>query len=140
MADRHDPRNQAEALFRMVVERIPGTIWSTDANLRFTSSLGAGLPAINLRPGEVVGTSLYDFFQTTDSDFPAIAAHRRALGGESVDFEQVWLGRIFRVHLEPLADETSHIVGCMGFAWPGENSRIPERNRAGIVWPFLFYW
>ena len=77
----------------MVVDRIPGIIWSTDANLRFTSSMGAGLPALGLQPGQVVGASLFDFFRTSDPNFLAIAVHRRALKGEAVDFEQVWSGQ-----------------------------------------------
>ena len=60
------------------------------------------------------GQRLSDFFQTGDPAFPAIAAHRRALDGQSVQYEQDWLGRSFDVHVEPMLDEQAQVIGCVG--------------------------
>jgi GAF domain-containing protein len=53
---------ESEARLRRLVEQFPAVLWSTDTELRFTASLGAGLRALGLEPGEVVGRSLYDYF------------------------------------------------------------------------------
>lgn len=102
--------------FTLLADRIPGVVWSTDTGLRFTASFGSGLAALGLHPSQVVGTTLYQYFETDDEDFPVIAAHRRALQGASLDFEQSWQGRTYQVHLEPLRDAAQTLVGCIGFA------------------------
>ena len=82
MADDLGQSGQAkdDALYRLMVERIPGVVWSTDCQLRFTTAFGAGLAALGLEPGEVVGTTLYELFQTEDEDFaPPIARHANEL-------------------------------------------------------------
>lgn len=109
----------------LLVEQMPAVAWATDAELRFTSSVGAGLEALGLQPGQVVGRSLYDYFQTTDESFPAIAAHRRALSGEVVEFEMAWGGQAYRAHVRPLHADDGRITGCVGFALD-----ISQRARA----------
>jgi PAS domain-containing protein len=96
--------------------QIPGIVWATDTDLRFTASFGAGLAALGLHPSEVIGKTLFDYFQTANAAFPPIAAHARALLGEAVDFEQIWQDRIFRCHLEQLHDDNGSVIGCVGFA------------------------
>jgi two-component system, cell cycle sensor histidine kinase and response regulator CckA len=104
------------ARLQLLVNQIPAVLWTTDTSLRFTSSLGAALTSINLRPDQVVGLTLFDFFQTKDPDFPPIAAHRRALNGESVTFEQNWGERTFDTHVEPLRNPDGTIYGSVGIA------------------------
>lgn len=101
----------------LVMEQLPAVLWTVDRDLRFTSSLGAMLPKLNLRQDQVVGISLFDYFQTRDPEFPAIAAHRRALSGETMTFEQAWAGMAFHSHLEPLRDAEGRIVGVIGIAY-----------------------
>lgn len=106
----------AKALFHLMAENMPGVVWSVDAELRFTSFFGAGLPLLGLETDEVVGTTLFEFFRTDDEDFPPIACHHRALQGESVAYEQTWLGRTYQVRVEPLIEKEAGIIGCMGIA------------------------
>ncbi|MBD3299528.1 MAG: PAS domain S-box protein [candidate division Zixibacteria bacterium] len=101
---------------RMIVEQLPAVLWTTDRELRFTSSFGAGLVRLGLKPGQVVGMSLHEFFQTDDPEYIVLAAHRRVLAGESVSFEVEWLGNSYDVHVEPLRNEADEIVGCIGVA------------------------
>ena len=107
---------QIPSLFELMADRIPDVVWATDTDLRFTASFGSGLAALGLHPSEVIGKTLFDYFQTDDEAFPPLAAHGRALQGEAVDFEQVWQDRIFRCHLEQLSDGNGNVVGCLGFA------------------------
>ncbi|NLF72714.1 MAG: PAS domain S-box protein [Candidatus Anammoximicrobium sp.] len=106
----------ATSLLEFMVRRVSGTVWTTDAELRFTSSFGGSLQELNLQPNEAVGKSLYEYFETTDEAFPAIEAHRRALAGEGVDFEIHWAGRHFQTRVEPLRGEAGEIIGCVGYS------------------------
>ncbi len=108
--------HESQARMRLLLEQLPAIVWTTDRDLRFTSSIGAGLAVLNLRPNEVVGLSLLEFFETDDAEFPAIAAHRRALQGDSVSFEITWKERVFHSHVEPLRGPDGAIHGCIGVA------------------------
>jgi diguanylate cyclase (GGDEF)-like protein len=99
---------------RRMVDESPAITWTVDSSLRFTSSLGAGLALLGLKPGEVVGRTLFDYFGTRDPDFPAIAAARRALAGETVSFEVTFAGRRFRTRVAPMTGQDGSITGCLG--------------------------
>jgi signal transduction histidine kinase len=99
-----------------ILEELPTLVWATDRELRFTSFLGAGLTSLNLRPELVVGKSLSEFFQTDAPEFPTVAAHRRAIRGESISCEQDWAGSRYRVRVDPLLDGKGLVVGCIGVA------------------------
>ncbi len=45
----------SEARLRVLVEQLPAILWTVDANLRFTSALGAGLTRVGVYPEDVVG-------------------------------------------------------------------------------------
>jgi len=99
---------------RLMVEQAGAILWTTDNKLRFTSSQGAGLEALNLQPDQIVGQTLCEYFQTDDPEFLPIAAHHRALQGEPVTYEQTWAGNTYQTHLEPLRDVAGDIVGVIG--------------------------
>jgi len=105
-----------EARLRVVLEQIPAVVWTTDADLQFTSSVGAGLADLDLQPNEVVGKTLYEFFSTTDSSYPPIEAHLEALKGRSISYEQDWSGQRYRAVVEALRDASGLVVGVLGVA------------------------
>ena len=105
---------ESDARLRLMVEQAGAILWTTDGELRFTSSQGAGLAAMNLRPDQLVGRSLFEYFKTEDLEFLPIAAHRRALQGESGTHELTWGGTTYQTHLEPLRDTAGEIVGVSG--------------------------
>jgi PAS domain S-box-containing protein len=107
---------ESERRLRLLVRQVPAVLWSTDAQLRFTLSLGAGLARMGLRPNQVVGIDLFDFFETRDPEHPGVAAHRRALRGESVRFELTWADRAFEAYVEPLRTTENEIAGTLGVA------------------------
>jgi diguanylate cyclase (GGDEF)-like protein len=100
----------------MLTEQMPAVIWSTDVDFRITSSLGAGLGSMNRRPDEAVGRTLLEYLDTLDPGFPPVAAHHRALQGESVNYDLEWGGRTFQAHVEPLRDDGGSIAGTIGVA------------------------
>jgi PAS domain S-box-containing protein len=106
-------------LQRLVLDRLPAVVWTTDESLRFTYNGGGGLAALGFTPGDValIGTSLYSYFHTEDPDHVAIAHHLRALAGERVTFRQEWNGRIYESRIEPLRDRHERIIGTIGLAF-----------------------
>jgi len=109
---------ETEASQRLLLQHLPAVVWTTDLDLRFTSSVGAGLTALALRPGEVslVGTSLFRYLHTDDPTSPVIAAHLRALRGEPVTIDFSWFGRTYHARLEALEDPSGRVIGCVGVA------------------------
>ena len=101
-----------ERRLRLVVGQVPAIVWTTDRDLRFTSSFGAGLRGLGLEADEVVGRSALDFAEGPDA--VEISAHRRALAGESCTYYPTYRDRSFQVHLDPLRDEEGNIVGVIG--------------------------
>ncbi|HSE59093.1 MAG TPA: PAS domain S-box protein [Nitrospiraceae bacterium] len=129
-----DALHHREQGLHLLLDKVPGILWTTDRDLRFTSSLGTGLTLLRHRPNEVVGTTLYDYFNSRDDSFPAIAAHRRALSGESITYEQAWMGLTFHTHVEPLRNDTGQIIGTIGIAierTPYQREPAPDQTREG---------
>src|SRR5690606_28026908 len=46
----------------------------------------------------------------------ALAAHRRALEGQTVIYEGTWVGRTYQAWVEPVRDDSGQIAGCLGLA------------------------
>ena len=124
-------RQSAEALreketsIRLLVEQMPAVLWSTDADLRITSSTGAGLEGLRQRPSDVIGMDLDKYFQSPGVEFPPLVAHRRALMGQKTTFEVEWKGRTFESHVEPLRNPDRTIKGVIGVALD-----VTERKKA----------
>jgi len=141
----YDPRDDArsdgirreerrpEAHLRLLTEKMPAIVWSTDTDLRFTSCLGAGLEGLGLRPREQACRSLFEYFTTDDAEFLPIAAHRRALMGEAVHFEMEWGGRAFAAHVEPLRDAAGAVAGTIGVALDISDQRQAEEQLLHVV-------
>ena len=116
----------------MLADRVPVIVWSTDENLRFTSLTGAGLAALGLQPGSLVGVSLRDYFGLDDPEAPMLAAHLRALRGESMHLAMSYKDREYDLHVEPLRDDTSRIIGSAGVALDVTEHVQMQRERG--VW------
>lgn len=119
---------QSEERFRLMAEQMPAILWTTDRELRFTLSVGAGLAPLGLAPNEVLGRTVWEYFQTDSDDFPVIAAMRRALDGIPTRLEQQWEGRDFDVYVQPLKDGQGRIVGAIGVALDITERKTAERS------------
>ncbi len=102
-----------ERLLHAVVTNAPIVLWSVDREGIFTLSDGKGLEALGLRPGEVVGRSVFEVY----ADVPEVLAHvRAALSGETVYTEVTANGRVFDSYYSPLLDAQGGVVGVIGLA------------------------
>jgi two-component system cell cycle sensor histidine kinase/response regulator CckA len=104
---------ESEARLRVLIEQLPAVLWTVDKDLRFTSVLGAGLTRLGLKPNQLVGLSLLDYFETADQTFLPIAAHRRAVAGEAMTFHVEWKSGSYACHAEPLRDATGKLQGAI---------------------------
>jgi diguanylate cyclase (GGDEF)-like protein/PAS domain S-box-containing protein len=109
-----DGDSSIDARLRLLIEPMPALVWTTDRELRFSSGLGGGLASFGLRAKP--GTTLFDYYGTRDLEALPIRAHRLALAGESVSFEQIWEGRTLQTRVEPLRGEGGEILGCIGIS------------------------
>jgi two-component system cell cycle sensor histidine kinase/response regulator CckA len=121
---------ESEARLRVLIEQLPAVLWSVDTDLRFTSALGAGLARLGLKPDQVVGILLSDYFETSDPDFLPISAHRRAIAGEPVTFHFDWKDGSYACHVEPLRDAEGQIRGAICMALDvTDRKRLEEQFR-----------
>jgi len=114
------------ARLRVMLEQLPAVVWTTNAQLEFTSSRGAALVGLGLQPDQAVGQTIFEYFGTDDEEFPAIVAHRQAIAGESLAFELEWGGQSFHSLVEPLRDDDGSVIGTVGVALDVTEVRASE--------------
>lgn len=119
--------------FEQVLGHMPGFCYTINRNLVFTWSMGAGLGALNLRPGECVGTSLGQLWGTTDPTYEPLACHLRALEGEPQMYQDVCAGRSLEYHLIPLYDADRSIVGAIGVGFDVTEQALAKEEHAKLA-------
>ena len=115
---------------RGLARQVPAFLWTTDRQLRITSAVDGGVVALGDEPDRVVGLPVEECFGSDAEDSSPIAAHRRALEGESGSFQLDRQGRRYQARVAPLWDGEGQIAGCIGFAQEiSEHSQAPEELR-----------
>lgn len=104
---------ESEARLRVIIEQLPAILWTVDSDLRITSALGAGLTRLGLKPSQILGKSLFDYFETSDQTILPIAAHRRAIAGEPVTFQMEWKSGNYACHVEPFRGADGSLQGAI---------------------------
>ena len=96
-----------------VINHAPVVIWAIDKEGNFTFSDGRGLEKLGLKPGEVVGKSLFDIY----ADYKDIVANtRKALNGSDI-FTTTTVGDLtYETQYAPLRNDKNEIVGATGIA------------------------
>lgn len=105
-------RVPAERSVSKLLEKLPAILWTTDKSLRVLSAAGAGLAALTSEAEHKPGDWLGDLLGNEGTEH--LAAHHRALAGESVSYEGSFAGREYATRIEPLHDAEGHVVGCIG--------------------------
>ncbi|HEY7980754.1 MAG TPA: EAL domain-containing protein, partial [Candidatus Eremiobacteraceae bacterium] len=105
-----------ESRSRIVLDQMPAMLWTLDTDYRITSSKGAGLAGLGLKPDELVGTSLYDYLKTSDPSDESVKAHQQCMRGEACTYISSGGDRRLRAHLEPLRDASGNVTGLIGVA------------------------
>lgn len=107
-----------EQKLRILLDKMPVVLWSTDVELRLTSS-SAAMAYLFPSPGPASaenGEMDADLFRHPTADSLPAMAQRRAVAGEAVSYDMESGGRFFHVHVEPLLGPGRAITGSFGMA------------------------
>src|SRR5262245_48148456 len=95
-----------------------------------TLSEGKGLDTFGVKPGELVGQSIFDLYH----DSPDLHSNaRRALAGESVTFVTEAKNQFFEIHLIPVLDKSEKVVGVTGVTYNITDRRKTERELRLVI-------
>ena len=101
-------RNRVEAHLRFACDHAPIAIWTTDADGVITMSEGAGLAALGLKSGQLVGQKVLDIYGA----HPTIPDYiRRGLAGESFWYTVAVGEAVYHTWMNPLRGAAGEIVG-----------------------------
>jgi PAS domain S-box-containing protein len=111
-------RKRAEELLRenltrlqTMVRNAPVVLYGFDRNGVFTLSEGKGLSGLGLKPGEIVGRSIFDVYR----DHPeALGYLRQALAGEAFTAPLHFGDHVFDAYHEPVFDRDGAYAGTFG--------------------------
>jgi diguanylate cyclase (GGDEF)-like protein/PAS domain S-box-containing protein len=106
----------AEEPLSLIIEQMPGFLWTTDQNLRITSNWGSGLPLSRNGSVALVGRNVGEFLECSDPYATPLAEHYDALRGVTSHFEYNWRKSILEIRLEPMRTASGQISGCLGLA------------------------
>jgi PAS domain S-box-containing protein len=119
-----DELRDSEQRLRTVVTNVPIVLFAIDRQGIFTFSDGKGLELLGLRPGEVVGKSVFDVYR----DFPDVIKDIRSALAGKIFFNLVTIGPIcFEAWYSPLRDSADQLIGVLGVA-----TDITERRKAEV--------
>ena len=105
--------HESEETLRKVIEGLPVVLWMIDVEGRFVLSEGKGLEAIGLKPGQVVGRSLFEFY----AGFPEVVEDtRRVLAGHAFACTRQLGEVVFELRYSPLRDHDGELKGAIGVA------------------------
>ena len=113
---------ESEERLRTIVEGAPVILFALDREGVITTSVGRGLETLGLKPGELVGTSVFDFLSENPE---ALECVRRAFSGEAftanVRVDEV----VFETGFSPMRDAEGEMAGVIGVAY-----NVTERQKA----------
>jgi PAS domain S-box-containing protein len=115
----------SEERLRTVIANAPIVLFALDQAGVFTLSEGKGLSALNAKPGQAVGQSVFDLYR----EVPQILDNVwRALSGESFS-ETVQVGELaFESWYSPLRDSSGTVCGVIGVAVDITERVVAERK------------
>lgn len=100
-----------ESVMKNTIECAPLVLYTIDINGIFLLSVGAALKEIGLKPGQVVGLSIFELYK----DFPDVIENIiRALKGEKVNYTTNIGDTIWEVHQSALYGPNNEINGVVG--------------------------
>jgi|GEM_PF-1379804 len=104
---------EKDEMFKRVVQNLPAVISITDKDGIFRMSEGKGLDALGLKPGQVVGKNVYEFY----SAYPEIeSCIRQALKGTSVHTKITLGDLIFDTLFMPVAGDNGEVAATINIA------------------------
>jgi diguanylate cyclase (GGDEF)-like protein len=120
MAQALDPHeafwSPEEAPLSLLMNQVPGLLWTTDRKLRISAHWGIVVPASKIRPRALVGRDVRELLGVADPHATPITEHYSALQGVVSHFEYAWRGAVLEIRVGPLRSASGQIIGCLGAA------------------------
>ncbi|HEU5312893.1 MAG TPA: GAF domain-containing protein, partial [Candidatus Udaeobacter sp.] len=121
---------KTEERLRNVIGNAPVILFALDRSGVITLSEGKGLDAFGVKPGQLVGQSIFDLYE----DSPRLHANaRRALAGEAVTFVTEANNQFFEIHLIPLLDKMGEVASVTGVTYNITYRRKTERELRLVI-------
>jgi len=115
---------ESEEIFRTLVTKTEEIIFIIAKDGTFLLSEGKGLDKLGLKPGEVVGKSVFELYK----DAPLVLDKiRQAINGESITTEAEVGGNFFKSWYTPHFNQVDEIIGLLGLS-----INITEQKQAEI--------
>lgn len=106
----------------------PQVIFAVDADCTCTLSIGPGLAALGVEPGQLVGLNLFEVY---GDDALAVASLQRVLAGEVFSSERLFHGRTLSVYYQPMFGPAGEVTGAIGVSTDvTEQRRVEAEVRA----------
>jgi PAS domain S-box-containing protein len=106
---------------KMALEHAPIILFASDVDGTVTVSEGAGLEAMGVAPGELVGKSIFDLYANNPK---VLENHRRALAGESFRTVTEHGDVVLETWVSPMRGPAGEIGGVIGVS-----TNVTERSR-----------
>lgn len=113
-----------ERLLRAVLSNAPIILFSLDEKGVYKVSEGKGLTDLGLRPGEVVGRSVFEVHPGQES---VLAELTRALNGQAVSFDAAFHSRFYRTNVFPHFDSSRRVLELTGVSVDITDLRLTEQ-------------
>jgi len=119
---------------RLVPERFPMVLWTTDVCLGFTSSPPPGTLSIDV-PLDPSDGDLFDLFAADDDGAPIVEAHLAAVRGGSAEFTLRDGDRVLRCLVSSLPNDEGRTIGtlCIALGVLAEVATPPPVSDARVV-------
>jgi diguanylate cyclase (GGDEF)-like protein/PAS domain S-box-containing protein len=117
--------SESQERLQTVVTGAPVVLFAVDQNGIFTLSEGSGLKSLGLKPGQVVGSSVFELYR----DLPAgLSALKKALAGEEFSGLLEMGEMVFDCHFTPARNGAGAVTGVNGIALDVTERRSMERD------------
>jgi PAS domain S-box-containing protein len=98
---------------KAIYDTLPVIIWSLDEKGIFTLSEGKELHTLGLKPGQIVGKSVFDLYKDHPKFLEGI---KTGLSGKFCEYESDLSGAVYHIVLTPSFDKENRVCGLNGIA------------------------
>jgi PAS domain S-box-containing protein len=130
-----EERETVAMILDLALQQMPGTYYIVDRDLTIVRTGGAIERVLGYPLDHYIGQSLHEAMARDPSSGDAIAAHRRAIDGESKRSEIEYRGKCLALTLGPYRNAAGEIIGAIGTsidvtAWRMLERRMVDAQRA----------
>ncbi len=114
---------ESETRVRTLLNNLPVIVWAIDHNGVYTFFDGTPSAKLGLKPGEVVGKSIFDLYTKKKS---VISDAKKVLNGESFTSVTHENGIVFETYFSPILNEANKVKGAIGIGIDVTESKRTE--------------